>query len=485
MRFPVPALRPAPALLAAAVLSIVGCSDGDPPSAPAAPSVPAADEAPSSPPPRRAEHLLLISIDALRANRLACYGGRAGISPSVDWLAAEGVRFSSCHAPMGMTLPSVTSLFTSRYPDETGVVHNQARLDPREWTLAERLKESGFRTRAYIANGVLRPGASGIDQGFDAYERIYDEYKMTTLAVDAIESGFGAEGRDFLWVHYMDPHQPYDRREPFATEYLGAYDGPYDAEAETLDRIFVEKEALAPRDLEAILAVYDSQVRYIATQIGRVLSALETSGRAAETLVVLTADHGEELYARNAYFYHANSLYASVTHVPLIFKQSGTVPKGVVVDDLVELVDVMPTVLAHLGIEPGAGDAVTRARGLDLHDAFEGAEVRRGDALAQLARSVYALRTPRWLLVDNPDGYVPRSVPEEGEYPIAAVELYDLERDAAERLDVATAHPDVVEKMRRRLEARRRRLVETATEKQEMSAEDLEELEQLGYLGDK
>jgi len=458
------------------VVGVLGCRDD---------SVAVTPDGASSVPPARARNLLLISVDALRADRVGCYGGRAEASPSVDWLGSEGVRFAECHAPMGMTLPCVTSLFTSRYPDETGVVHNQAIVSDEEFTLAERLKDAGFRTRGFVANGVLRADASGIDQGFDSLERIYGEYKMTTLAIEHLNEGFGADDREFLWVHYMDPHQPYDRREPFATDFDPDYDGAVDAEAETLDRIFVEKEALADRDLSHILAVYDSQVRFISMQIGRLLSALEMSGAAEETLIVFTADHGEELYAHNRYFYHANSVYGAVTHVPLIFKQTGAVPAGVVVDSLTELVDVMPTILAHLGIDPTAGDALTRPRGIDLHGAFDGGAVRKEFAVAQVAREVYGLRTARWFLVENPNDFMPRSVPEEGEYPIGALQLFDLERDRAERENVADAHADVVKKMRARLASWRASLATSATAKQDLTPEELQELEQLGYLGEK
>ena len=435
-------------------------------------------------PDRKAKHLLLVTIDTLRADHLGTFGGRANVSPAIDRLASEGALFERCHAPMGMTLACMTAMFTSKYPDETGVRSNLHALRDDEFTLAERLKGAGFRCRGFTANGVLQPGKSGIDQGLDEHRRIEDEGWLTHLAAKILMEDFGgaAAERDFLWVHYMDPHQPYQRREPYATEFDPDYTGEIDAEEETLQRIFIDKVELTPRDLAHIEAVYDSQVRRIDQYVNALLGALDKAGRAEDTLVVLSVDHGEDLYQHNRYFYHANSLYGSVTHVPLIFRQPGAIPSGVRVGDLVELVDVLPTTVAHLGLDPTDGGRSNRPRGIDLGDAINGAPVEKSFVHAQLADQAYAIRNDRWFYVSNPRGFMPRSIPAEGEYFVGKRELFDTAADPDEQRNVISEHPDVAGKMAAALDRWRASLVTAETAEQDLTDEDRAKLEEMGYL---
>ena len=251
------------------------------------------------------------------------------------------------------------------------------------------------------------------------------------------------------------------------------------ASEESLQRIFVEKIDLADRDLEHIKSVYDSQVRRIDLYVRWLLMALESAGVEGETLVVFTADHGEDLYDHNHFFYHGSSLYRSVTHVPLIFRQPGVVPAGVRVPDLVELVDVMPTILAHLGVA-----ADRRAlRGQDLGPAMRGERrAGRGLAFSQLAGRVYGVRTPDWFYVSNPSGFMPKSIPEEGRYPIERRELYDQRVDRREQTNVAAEHADVTERLERLLSDWRDSLEAGAALQQDLDPETLEMLRGLGYV---
>ncbi len=430
-----------------------------------------------------ARHLLLISVDALRADRLGCYGGRAEVSPSVDRLAHEGVLFTRAFAPMGQTLPSTVSLLSSRYPDETGVLDNTMVVNPEEETLAEILAAAGFRCQGLVANGVLRPGSSGIDQGFEFFRRIEVEEQLTAKARTILAEEFGRGRREFLWLHYMDPHQPYDARPPYAEQFDPGYQGSLDTSQETLDRIYVDRVDLAPDDLEHIKAVYDSQIRRVDDMIGTVLAALDSSAAAGDTLVVFTADHGEELYDRNYFFYHANSLYGSVTNVPLIFRWPGQLPAGRRADALVELIDVMPTVLALLDVAPAAGWEAAAFRGIDLWPALQGAALRKDFAFSQVRNKAYAVRNKEWLLVLNPLRFRPRSVPKEGQYLIGERELFRLTDDPREQANVIDRFPEIAERLSRVLQEWRESLQQGRMTQQELSEEELKEMERLGYLG--
>ncbi len=450
-----------------------------------------ADPAARPGPEARARNLLLITVDTLRADHLGYAGGRAAVSPRIDELAAEGASFDQCHAPMGMTLPSVTTLMTSRYPDETGVRRNSQKVAPDEVTLAERLADVGFRTRAMVATSVLQPHASNIEQGFDDYRVIEQEGWMTDHAIQILKHDFGKDPArgDFLWMHYMDPHQPYEAVEPFASAFDPDYAGPWDATEESLQRIFVEKIDLDADDLDHIKAAYDSQIRRIDLYVRWLLMALASSGHEQETLVVFTADHGEDLYDHNHFFYHGSSLYRSVTHVPLLFRQPGTIPTGQRVTDLVELVDVMPTILTHLGVSaapPGVSDSGGRPlRGHDLAPTDpERRRAGRGLAFAQLAGRVYGVRTPDWFYVSNPSGFMPKSIPVEGRYTIERRELYDLRTDPREQVNIVEEHADVVQQLERVLTDWKGSLDQGASQDQDLDAETLRMLEQLGYVED-
>ena len=433
-----------------------------------------------------ARHLLLISIDTLRADRLSCYDGRAGVSPNIDRLAGQGALFETCYAPMGMTLACVTSMLTSRYPDETGVTYNQLQASPGVVTLAERLADRGFRNRALVANGVLSAKHSGLAQGYrdpdQDYRRIDDEERLTAEAERILRHGFGEDRREFLWLHYMAPHGPYTPPDDDLAALDPDYDGPLDGTGDTLDPIFVDQVELDPRDLQHVLARYDGEVRFVDRLVGRVLAALEDSGQADDTLVVLTADHGEELYDRRYYFYHANSLYGSVTRVPLLFRLPGRIEPGVI-DGITELVDLLPTVLDYLDVPVPDEDPRTRPTGDSLRRAIDGDRVEKEFAFAQVVDQIYLVRNKRWSYVRNPNRYEPKSVPEEGRYEVAERELYDLTTDPGERINVADQHPDVVDEMERRLDAWQYGLTRMRPKTApQLDPERLEELRRLGYL---
>lgn len=447
------------------------------------------DEPAAAPKLPTAKHLLLITVDTLRADRLHCYGGRDGASPAIDKLAAEGVRFTDCHAPMGMTLACLTTLMTSKYPDETAVTNNTLKLDPGENTLAERLTAAGFRSRGFVTNGVLAHNRSGIDQGFTGgYEPNDNESYIATKVRGILENDFGKvpNQREFMWVHFMNPHQPYDPPPKYMKLFDPNYEGKIDTKPETIDGIFVNKTKLAQRDLDHILAIWDGQVRFVSDLVGSLMDTLAKAGLDKDTLVVFTADHGEDLYDHNAYFYHANSLYRSVTHVPLILRQTGAIPAGTTHDDLIELVDVMPTILARMDVPVALDENPgTLPRGIDLSPAIFGTGRldRLPFAFSQLESETYGVRNKNWFYVDNPNDYMPVSVPKEGKYPIARRELYDCKADPREQTNVVTQREDVAKNMLEQLNRWKAGLKKGTKLAQTMTKQDLEDLEKLGYVG--
>jgi arylsulfatase A-like enzyme/tetratricopeptide (TPR) repeat protein len=287
-------------------------------------------------------NVLLVTIDTLRADRVGAYGGPAGVTPTLDRLAAEGLRVETVYAHVPLTLPSHAALLTGAYPFVNGVRDNGSfRFDGKLPTLATALKNAGYRTGAFIASFVL-DARFGLNAGFDVYddrygarpsggelslvERPANEVLQSATAwiadtSDQAVSPGQATGTSqpwFAWVHLYDPHDPYDPPEPFKSRFVS------DA--------------------------YAGEIAFADARLGEALDALSRSGRLANTVVVVSADHGESL-GEHQERTHGLFAYDSTLRVPLIVWAPPVVRPGVLRGPA-RLVDVMPTVLDLVGVNP-------------------------------------------------------------------------------------------------------------------------------------
>lgn len=295
-------------------------------------------------------NVLLITIDTLRADRLGSYGYPAARTPALDRVAAEGVRCSDAIAAAPITAPSHSSILTGLWPPAHGVRDNGTYSLPLEAeTLAERLQKNGWATHA-IVSAVVLDRRYQLDQGFEQYDDDLwpeDEPKLfmirdrparkTTDRFLAWLDGRPAEDARpfFAWLHYFDPHQPY---EPEAQDRALAAT-PYDAEIAGVDRA-----------------------------IGRILDRLRATGQLDDTLLVITADHGESL-GEHGEKTHAVFLYDATLRVPLLLRYPRALPAGRVYEGPVRSIDLVPTVLGALGL-PGGEET----QGRDLMAALRGRE---------------------------------------------------------------------------------------------------------------
>lgn len=312
-------------------------------------------DAPLPVPPGALEgwNVLLVSLDTVRADRLGCYGCASARTPVLDGLAARGVRFATAIAPAPITLPSHASLMTGLNPYRHGARSNGVFTVAEEHTtLAERLAAEGYKTGAVIAAYVL-DRKYGLAQGFETYdddlragsqsgEHGFRERRadaVTDRAVDWLQKH--REERFFLFVHYFDPHAPYEPPEPFQSEFAGR---PYDGEIAYTDR-----------------------------QFGRLLKAVDSLGLRGRTLIVVISDHGEAL-GEHKEKTHGILIYDATMHVVLLLDAQGALPAGAVVRHQVGLVDVAPTVLDLLGLPPGGtepdGVSLLRSRAGDRQDVY-------------------------------------------------------------------------------------------------------------------
>lgn len=370
---------------------------------------------PALPPPGAAAgyNLLLVTLDTTRADHLGAYGDTRAETPNLDRLAAGGLVFTDAVTPVPLTLPAHATLLTGLDPPGHGVrINGRFVLGAEHETLAEALRRAGYQTAAFVSSFVLDP-RFGLDQGFDRYDARLETTRaaafapqtersagaVTDAAVGWLEDrhAAGEGGRPFvLWVHYFDPHDPYEPPEPFASRFA---DRPYAGEIAYADR-----------------------------ELGRILSTLERQGLAGRTVVLATADHGESL-GEHGERYHSRTLYEGAVRIPLILRVPGvTDGAGSVGDRVVSLADVAPTLLELLGLEPLGGTGGTDGRSLLNEPGRVEGPGRDGAA----GRIVYLETLNPYL--DN--GWAPLyAARSHGAKYVRAPrpELYDLEEDPGER----------------------------------------------------
>jgi len=399
---------------------------------------------PSSP------NVVFITIDTLRPDHLGCYGDKQIRTPNIDALAADSSRFERAYTAVPVTLPSHTVIFTGTYPLLSGV-HDFAanKLNPTQATLASVLKDNGYATAAVIGSAVL-DSRFGLNHGFDFYYDRFDFNRLQESNLDEMERPGNVvadvtldwlsknyQKKFFLWMHLYDPHYPYRPPAPYSEEYK---DRPYDGE-----------------------------IAFADAQVGRLIEFLKNKGLYQNTLIILSGDHGESL-GEHGEKTHGFFIYNATLHVPLIIHlpvgvHAGTVP------NLVNLADLMPTVLDALNIQIPA-----QVQGQSLLPLMSPKK--------DTARSLYAETfLPRlhfnWSEL--------RGVETETYHFIDAPkpELYDLRKDPGETHNLFADKKAVAEEMRVRLA----KLIQQYTAGQELAEKTgldpalMERLKSLGYAG--
>ena len=293
--------------------------------------------------------IVLIVVDTLRADHLGCYGYTRNTSPSIDALAAESVRFAYAYSTSSWTKPAIASIFTGLYPSRHGVDGMLQVLPPSAGALAERLAEHGYQTAGVISHSLLGE-KFGFDQGFEHYDESQAKghnhvstNEVSQRAVDLVHRLSTNERPYFLFVHLFDPHDTY-RPHP------GIEFAPASAGRVSAGRPSPPLRQLTPpldeSEIQLLRDVYDEEIRLTDDGIGRILEAL--SGRLDRTLVLLTADHGEEFMERG-WLGHGTSLFDEVLRVPLLIRAPGS-DAGSVEQTPVSTAGVAATILAFAGI---------------------------------------------------------------------------------------------------------------------------------------
>jgi len=429
----------------------------------------------------RGRNVLLLTVDTVRADRLNTYGYQVRqTSPRIDALLADGATFERAIAPRALTWPSLATVFTGLYPSGHGVLENGVSLAEGVGTLAETYAEAGYVTAAFLGNMC---GAEWAE--FDAYScTAGQDGKVVERAAGwlAQRSGEDEDRPFFLWVHLFAAHGPYYNGGDRAQELDPGYEGTLGTKKWRLDRVMTEEVELSDRDVRHLDALYDAAVIGTDGSVGRVLDALGSAVAGESTVTVFLADHGEDLYDHNGYLYHACSVYQSGLHVPFGIRAPGVLPGGIRVAQPVELVDVAPTLLELTGLPP-----LAESHGVSLLPYLE--RQGRGGGAGRPAFSEYGdtrihtVQADGWKLVFNPDGVTPYCMAgaPEGHYPIAEVELYDLEADPLELDNLARQEEARVVQMAQLIDQRFSGLAKRQGDK-DISPELRDQLRALGYV---
>ena len=416
-------------------------------------------------------NIVFILIDALRADHLPIYGYSRQTAPNLTALARRGMTFTRMYAQASSTRPSVATIFSSLYPTVHKASYERDFLPDSVTVLPEILRAAGYKTFGVSANANVSP-TFGYSQGFDEFwvwktESAFRLTMMGRVAEDVLGPSLlsrvlrergeivprasaitditlrwvlqGGRAPFFLYVHYIDPHEPYRPPSPFDQTFDYRRDPPIRAGG--IDPLKLLSNGQDRERIGRILDQYDGEILYADREVGRLLKGLEDLGVLENALVIVTADHGEEFFEHGKDS-HGRSAYEEVLRVPFLVYCRDKVSAGATYGGMVGLIDVMPTILALLGMEP-PDEIQGRSFAAQLVKPTEPEPERK--LFAEVVQDSFALemvRDGRFKLIQHLRG------PHQG-----LEELYDLEQDPLERTNLAPKARAGVAALRRELEA--------------------------------
>jgi arylsulfatase A-like enzyme len=322
--------------------------------------------------------IFLIVADTLRADALSSYSGEGLPTPVLDRLAASGARFANATAQASWTNPSTATILSGQMPSDHGMIGHEGEIRSEVRMIAELLAASGYQTVGMVANPLVSR-AYGFHRGFRHWDeepdpRALARHGWSFAARLARASGwFNPRGGTpdaremmdkalpfleresgkplFLYLHLMDPHDPYEAPAGLEQQADPDYSGPLSFRESSLYQIMRGEVSVNLEDLRHAHALYGAEVAYMDRQLGRLLDAIQPRVDAGQALVLFTSDHGEE-FMEHGFLGHEHTLYQELVHVPLLVAQGGAFPEGMVVDENVSHLDVVPTILGAAGVPP-------------------------------------------------------------------------------------------------------------------------------------
>jgi len=426
----------------------------------------------------KSPNIILISIDALRADHLSCYGYHRNTSPNIDEFARQGALFKNCFSQITWTLASHASIFLSQYVWRHNVDdHRTDRLSNSCTTLAEILKNENYTTAAFTGGGAVS-SEYGFNQGFEIYNEgpvgKHECYELSSYVNKLLRWLKSVRNRKFLlFIHTYDVHTPYNP----PAQYFDLYTkGQYEAEhLRTSKGIMVtiqtDASKLTPEEINYIIAVYDAGINYVDDELGKVFKKLDQLGIYDNTIIIITADHGEA-FKEHGKLGHCCKPYIEEVHVPLIMKGPG-IPKNRIYENCVQHIDIVPTILEILNIpqrkELQGRSLLPLMNNYEIEEDFKTYSFGRDRNKPQSPFSA-SLRSKEWTYIMNENG------PDE---------LYDRISDPKEQNNIIEKRPLIGQKLNKELEdfiALTSKGKPQVAEKVHIDEELKERLKSLGYL---
>ncbi len=436
-------------------------------------------------------NVILIIVDTLRADRLSCYGYDIETSPHVDALAADGIRFSTAISQASWTKASIATVFSSLYPSSHRAIGKPDQLPDDVVTLAEAMKDAGYYTTGFADNINIAP-VFNFDQGFYEYHylapdhffyapesatqlNVYNQLRLirerflvkktwvkfyyqdavevTNHVIDWLDGN--REKKFFLMAHYMDVHDPY-------------FVHPYNGEGYAR----VSMPSPPPEMAGKLSDLYDDEITFFDREFGRLIDWLKKNNLYDGTVILVTADHGEEFYEHNGWW-HGTTLYDEQIHIPLIVKPAADIDSSVVITSLARSIDIMPTLLdlADVAIPPtiqGRPLLDSTLTSIFIPEYVFSEEDFEGNILKSVRDPYHKL------ILANRNN--PRRLSER--------ELYDLQADPREMNNLAGGEPELEALLKSRVESTASFALEQAVGEQtgEIDESTHERLKALGYV---
>jgi arylsulfatase A-like enzyme len=389
--------------------------------------------------------VVLCTIETLRRDHTSLYGYGRATTPFLEALAKESLVFEEAYSQSSWTRPSMATVLTGLYASQHGTVQGTDRLPGAFVLISELLREAGYATAACCGCETISKPTFNYDQGFDLF---VDEGSATfeKTRQDALEWLAADEGRPFfLFIHVFDPHEPYDAPLPFRDVFDPQYDGRLKAVSALSPSGSAVRVGLTDRDRQYIKARYDAEIYYVDTVLEGLVAQLKERGLWDDTLLVVTSDHGEE-FGEHGDWGHGKTLFPQSLAVPLLIKLPAQAHGGRRVLGLAGGVDIVPTILAALGV-----DAPAYLPGMDLLESAvrTGRTSRQAHAAELWDIGADRRGEPAYSIISEGFQFIlPRAYAPETQY------LFNLREDPSGRTNLISSRLDVAERLRLMVEQR-------------------------------
>lgn len=439
--------------------------------------------------PKFKPNIVIVTLDALRPDHLGCYGYKRNTSPNIDKIAKEGVLFLNTIAQSSWTVPSLPSILTSNYLPAHEVVDFGDKISEKLFTLTYLLKINGYQT-GFFSNNYNISTILRFDEHFDSFYTV-QTYKMNFDEKWNIKKGESKinianinhrvikwikenrRKRFFLWVHYLDPHNPMNPPLLYKKMFIN------DNLSKTQINVPISNDDYFGRDgiphllakansyitdLNYYISIYDGAIRYTDDLVGELVENFKKMNLDKKTLFIISSDHGEGLGEHNFYFTHGTYLYDELIKVPLIIKFDKLTPKGKTIVTQVQHIDIAPTILQILGIRKPRSMV-----GLSLIPLIKEKDIYAAPYAFSFLGGKGSIRNNEWKLIYNEDG---------------GYELYNLKKDPTEKNNLVSLEKEEFENLKEKLDNYMNQLEELNARRTKPVLEEKqkERLKSLGYL---